>query len=156
MHPRVVILSRHADGTLRDARLFSLPTSEYIIAMRFDGSLYFANVPYFEDALLEEAARHPKAQYILVVSEAINEIDGSGEEVIRHLVARLQERGLTMVFSGMKLQVREVLRRTGLETAIGTENFFNTEDAALDAIFTRISDDNFDAAACPLRRHTVA
>lgn len=156
MHPRVVILSRHADGTLRDSRLFSLPTSEYIIAMRFDGSLYFANVPYFEDALLEEAARHPKAQYILVVSEAINEIDGSGEEVIRHLVARLKERGLTMVFSGMKLQVREVLRRTGLEAAIGVENFFNTEDAALEAVFTRISDDGFDAASCPLRRQSAA
>ena len=152
MNPSVVILSRHADGSLRDARLFGLPTSEYVIAMRFDGALYFANVPYFEDILLEEAARHPKAQYILVVSDAINEIDGSGEEVIRHLVARLQARGMTMVFSGMKLSVRDVLRRTGLETSIGMDNFFDTEEAALEAIFKRVSDENFDAATCPLRR----
>ncbi len=151
MRPRVVILSRHADGTLRDSRLFDLPTSEHIIAIRFDGSLYFANVPYFEDAILAEAARNPKAQYILVVSEAINEIDGSGEEVIRHLVTRLRERGLTMVFSGMKLQVMNVLRRTALYEAIGAENFFNTEDAAIETIFTHITDPEFDAAECPLR-----
>ena len=152
MHPRVVILSRHPDGSLRDVRLFALPTSEYVIAIRFDGSLYFANVPYFEDAILAEAARNPKAQYILVVSEAINELDGSGEEVIRHLVTRLRERGLTMVFSGMKLQVMNVLRRTGLNETIGTENFFGNEDSALEAIFSRITDPAFDPAVCPLRQ----
>lgn len=155
MRPRVVILSRHADGTLRDAHLFNLPTSEHIIAIRFDGSLYFANVPYFEDAVLEEAARNPKAQYILVVGQAINEVDGSGEEVIRHLVTRLRERGLTMVFCGIKLQVMEVLRRTALSDIIGTDNFFNTEDAALGAIFARVTDSAFDAATCPLRRQSV-
>ena len=152
MHPRVVILSRHPDGSLRDAQLFTLPTSEYVIAIRFDGSLYFANVPYFEDAILAEAARNPKAQYILVVSEAINEIDGSGEEVVRHLVTRLRERGLTMVFSGMKLQVMNVLRRTALHETIGTENFFGNEDSALEAIFSRITDPAFDPAVCPLRQ----
>lgn len=156
MHPRVAILSRHADGTLRDAQLHNLPTSEHIIAIRFDGSLYFANVPYFEDAILDEAARNPKAQFLLVEARAINEMDGSGAEVIRHLVLRLKERGITMVFSGLKLQVLEVLRRTSLSEAIGAENFFNTEDAALEAIYKRIIDSTFDVTACPLRRQTTA
>ena len=156
MRPRVVILSRHGDGTLRDAQLHDLPTSEHIIVIRFDGSLYFANVPYFEDAILDEAARNPKTQFILVVARAINEVDGSGEEVIRHLFTRLKERGITMVFSGMKLQVMDVLHRTALSDTIGAENFFSNEDAALDAIYTRISDSTFDAAACPLRWPLVA
>ena len=87
-------------------------------------------------------------------TRAINEIDGSGEEVIRHLVTRLRERGLTMAFCGMKLQVMEVMRRTALSQLIGEENFFPTEEAALEAIFTRITDPDFDAANCPLRRKT--
>jgi SulP family sulfate permease len=150
MHPRVAVLGRHSDGTLRDARLHNLRTSEHIIAIRFDGSLYFANVPYFEDAVMGEAARHPKAKYILVVGDGINEIDGSGEEVIRHLVRRMQENGVTIAFSGLKSQVLRVMENTGLYAIIGAQNFFRTEDAALDAIYQWVNDPTFDAKFCPL------
>jgi len=93
MRPRVAVLGRHPDGTLRDAHLFGLPTSERLIAIRFDGSLFFANVPYFEDVILDQAAKHPQARYILIVGDAINELDASGEEMIRHLARRLQDNG---------------------------------------------------------------
>lgn len=151
MRPRVAILGRHPDGTLRDAMLHNLKTSEHIIVIRFDGSLYFANVPYFEDAILEEAARNPKAKFILVVGEAINEMDGSGEEVIRHLVQRLRDNGVTMIFSGLKMQVLRVMEHTGLYAEIGEQHFFRTEDQALDAIYQWISDPSFDAKLCPLQ-----
>lgn len=151
MRPRVAVLGRHLDGTLRDARLHNLPTSEHIIAVRFDGSLYFANVPYFEDAILAEAANNPKAKYILVVGDGINQIDGSGEEMVRHLVRQLQESGVTMVFSGLKMQVVQVMEKTGLFGLIGAQYFFRTEDAALEAIYQWITDPSFDARLCPLR-----
>jgi sulfate permease, SulP family len=150
MRPRVVVLGRHPDGTLRDARLHNLETSEHIVVIRFDGSLFFANVPYFEDAVLQEAARSPKAKYILVVGDSINELDASGEAVIRNLVERLQENGVTMVFSGLKLQVLRVMENTGLYALIGAQHFFRTEDGALDAIYQWISDPAFDAKFCPL------
>jgi SulP family sulfate permease len=150
MRPRVAILGRHPDGTLRDARVHNLPTSEHIIVIRFDGSLYFANVPYFEDAILAEAARNPKAKYILVVGDGINEIDGSGEEAIRRLVKQLEETGVILVFSGLKMQVLRVMERTGLYAKIGAQHFFRTEDQALEAIYQWISDPTFDARFCPL------
>ncbi|HYC44262.1 MAG TPA: SulP family inorganic anion transporter [Burkholderiales bacterium] len=150
MHPRVAVLGRHADGTLRDALLHNLKTSEHIIAVRFDGSLYFANTPYFEDAILEQAARHPKAKYILIVGDGINEVDASGEEVIRHLVQRMHENGITLVFSGLKMQVVRVLERTGVYALIGAQHFFRTEDAAVEAIYQWVTDPTFDAKFCPL------
>ena len=150
MRPRVAILGRHPDGTLRDARVHNLRTSEHIICIRFDGSLYFANVPYFEDAVLGEAARNPKAKFILIVGDGINEIDASGEEVIRHLVERMHESGITMVFSGLKLQVLRVMEKTGLYSVIGAQNMFRTEDAALDAIYQWVNDPTFDVKFCPL------
>jgi len=135
MRPRVAILGRHPDGTLRDIKVFpDLPRSEQIVALRFDGRLYFANVPYFEDAVLEAVAANPKAKHLLVVADGINELDASGEEVIHHLVQRLRENGVTVMFSGLKKQVRDVMQATGLEQAIGPENIFPSEDAALDAI----------------------
>ena len=150
MKPRVATLSRHEDGTLRDAKVFNLATSESIIAVRFDGSLYFANVPYFEDAILGAVAANPKVKYILVVGDGINELDASGEEVIHHLVHRLHDNGITLVFSGLKKQVLEVMHRTDLYDYIGEANFFRTEDLALAAIYARLEQHGYDATQCPL------
>ena len=151
MRPRVAVLGRHADGTLRDARLFNLPTSESLIAIRFDGSLFFANVPYFEDVILEQAAQHPQARYVLVVGDAINELDASGEEMIRHLVQRLRENGVTMVFSGLKRQVLSVMEQTGLYEHIGAPHFYRTEEHALEAIAQVLQDPVFNATYFPQR-----
>ncbi len=151
MRPRVAVLGRHPDGTLRDAHLFGLPTSERLIAIRFDGSLFFANVPYFEDVILDQAAKHPQARYILIVGDAINELDASGEEMIRHLARRLQDNGVTMVFSGLKRQVLGIMEKTGLYASIGAQHFFRTEDMALEAISQWLHDPAFDEKFFPLR-----
>lgn len=150
MRPRVAVLGRHPDGTLRDAHLHKLPTSEHIIVLRFDGSLFFANVPYFEDAVLAEVARSPKAKVVLIVADGINELDGSGEEAIRRVVERLRDNGVAVVLSGVKFQVLRVLEDTGLAAIIGAENFFRTEDQALAAIYPRIEDPEFDPRTCVL------
>ena len=55
MSPRVAILGRYVeDNTLRDISVHpDLPTDEHIVVVRYDGSLYFANVAYFEEAILQ-------------------------------------------------------------------------------------------------------
>ena len=151
MKPRVAILGRHADGTLRDMKVHNLPTSEYVVAIRFDGSLYFANVSFFEDAILEAAATHPKAKHILVVGDGINQLDASGEEVIHHLVERLRTNGVTLLFSGLKKQVLDIMENTGLRQTIGHENIYANEDMALDAIACRVCEEDPDAEICLLR-----
>jgi SulP family sulfate permease len=137
MTPRVAILGRYQDGTLRDAKVNNLPASDVVTAVRFDGRLYFANVSYFEDAILEAVADNPEADYLLVVGDAINEVDASGEEVIHHLVQRLNQIGVVMLFSGLKKQVLDVLQATGLRDEIGEQRFFPTADAALKRIYAR-------------------
>jgi sulfate permease, SulP family len=151
MHPRLAVLGRHPDGTLRDAALYQLPLSDYLAALRFDGQLYFANVPYFEDCVLEAVARFPKAKHILVVANGINQIDASGDEAIRHLVEQLRASGITLAFSGMKTQVKAVLAATGTLDSIGEGNLFVHENDALRSLILSIDDPAFDAATCPLR-----
>ena len=142
MSPRVAILGRYSDGTLRDLVVHpELPTSKHLVAIRFDGSLYFANVAYFEDAMLEAVSKHPDAQYVLVVGDGINQLDASGEEVIHHLVDRLKSAGITLVFSGLKKQVLDVMRATGLYDAIGQANLFATEDLAIAAIYEQLGEE---------------
>ena len=145
MSPRVAILGRHPDGTLRDAAVHNLPASDLVTAVRFDGRLYFANVSFFEDAILDAVAANPKASYLLVVGNGINELDASGEEVVRHVVDRLRGNGVTVVFSGLKKQVIDVMRATGLFDVVTQANIFATADQALAAIYARAGHAEADA-----------
>ncbi|HEX5674569.1 MAG TPA: sodium-independent anion transporter, partial [Azonexus sp.] len=120
----------------------------------FDGSLYFANVSYFEDAVLEAVSNHPDAKYVLVVGDAINQLDASGEEVIHHLVDRLKGAGITLVFSGLKKQVIDVMRATGLFDTIGQDKLFATVDQAIAAIYEQLGEaaaDDLFCAVAPAR-----
>jgi SulP family sulfate permease len=137
MKPRVAILGRMPDGSLRDAGVNNLPASKVVTAVRFDGRLYFANVSYFEDAVLNAVAENPEAPYLLVVGNGINDLDASGEEVIHHLVERLNENGIVVIFSGLKKQVTDVMRATGLYDVIGEKRFFSTAEQALERIYSR-------------------
>jgi SulP family sulfate permease len=150
MKPRVAILGRYADGTLRDIGVHDLPQDKRIIVLRFDGSLYFANVSYFEEAILEALCERPDVRYMLVVSDAINTLDASGEEMLHQLVSRLKENHITLVFSGLKRQIHQVMHRTGLFAHIGAENIHPDENMAIDFIYHRLDGDEFDAQYCLL------
>jgi SulP family sulfate permease len=153
MKPRVAQLGRHSDGTLRDVKVHpGIPTSEHVVAMRFDGQLYFANVSHFEDAVLETVAAHPKAKYLLVVGNGINQLDATGEEAIRAIHERLHEGGVTLVFSGLKKQVLDVMQATGLYGEIGEKHFFPTDDHALAAIYEWLGEEGRDDLFCPVAR----
>jgi SulP family sulfate permease len=156
MKPRVALLGRFPDGTLRDLQVHPhLPTDERIVVMRFDGQLYFANVPFFEDTILGAVADHPNAKFVLVVGDGINQLDASGEEVLQHLVQRLRANDITMVFSGLKRQVLQVLERTHLRQVVGGENIFATEDMALRAIYERMGE-NTNRPLCREQRPQTA
>jgi len=138
MTPRVALLGRADDGTLRDAKVHNLPVSENVIALRYDGSLYFANVAYFEDAVLEAMSANRHARHMLIVANGINQLDASGDEVIRHVVERLRANGIRVVFSGLKKQVLDVMRNSGMLDYIGQKNIFADEDDALESIYAEV------------------
>lgn len=149
MKPRVATLGRYSDGTLRDIKVNpNIPTSEHIIAIRFDGQLYFANVPYFEDTILSAVADKPDAKYMLIVGDGINNLDATGEEVIRHLNQQLEGSEVTLVFSGLKKQVLDVMRNTGLFEEITQERIFATENLALNAIYSWLGEEGKDDLLC--------
>ncbi len=138
MKPRAEIVSRKADGTLGGIRAHGLePLSESFVPVRFDGSLSFINVAYFEDIILEAHSEYPNAQVILVVASGINDIDASGEEKIREIAKRLRDVGVTLVFSSLKHQVWKVLVRSGLVEELGMDCFYPDKQTALKTLCQR-------------------
>ena len=143
MRPRVAILGLHEDSTLRDAKLFKLPDLHPRIgAIRFDGPLYFVNVAYFEEAVLQLSREKENIECILIAGSGITGLDASGVETLSGIVERLRGSGITPVFSGLKVQVVEVMQKTGLYDKVGAENIFRTDEAALSRLKEKL-----DAAA---------
>ena len=135
MAPPIVLVGFHEDGSLRDAQAYQLPPlPRTIAAMRFDAALFFANASFFEDAVLRLERNNPELKYILVDAHGINMLDASAVEMLRSLLRHLQERGITLVFSGAKRRVLEVVERTGLMKEIGATNFFDSDRMALQAL----------------------
>ena len=140
MRPRAEIVSRKLDGTIGGMRAHKLtPLSEHFVPVRFDGSLTFINVAYFEDAILEAKSSFPNAKAILVICSGINEIDASGEEKLHEVSARLAQGGVTLFFSGLKHQVMRNLERSGLVSDLGTDKFFPDKETALELLEQRFS-----------------
>jgi MFS superfamily sulfate permease-like transporter len=138
MKPRAEIVARKADGTLGGIRAHKLePMSDNFVPVRFDGSLSFINVAYFEDIILEAHSEFPNAKAILVVGSGINEIDASGEEKVREIAKRLRDVGVTLMFSSLKHQVWQLFRESGLVDELGKEVFFADKATALKTLCER-------------------
>ena len=132
MKPRAEIVSYKPDGTLGGIASHNLtPISDQFVPVRFDGSLTFANVAYFEDIILKALRKFPDAKAIVMIGSGINEMDASGEEMIRELNLRLEEQGVKLMFSGLKHQVMKLLDVSGLIDEIGKDCFFSDKKTAL-------------------------
>jgi len=141
LRPRAEILGRHPDGTLGGIKSHNLkPLSEHFVAVRFDGSLNFINIAYFEDIVLEALSRYPRTRAVLVIGSGINDIDATGEEKVRELSERLRQNGVELVLSSLKKQVQDICTRSGLCAIVGDENIFKTKELAIDTLHRRFGD----------------
>ena len=149
MAPRVAVLSRDPDGTLRDAEVRKLETCRNISLIRFDGSLYFANTGYFEDKILERVALKPDLKFVIIDAEGINEIDATGEEMLSQLIERLKEAGVELLMARAKKQLWDAFTRTGLMDILGRDHMFALRTQAFKYAWDRLGDNH--AETCPLR-----
>jgi MFS superfamily sulfate permease-like transporter len=97
-----------------------------IVRMRFDGRLVFVNVSYFEEQLQKLLAAEKNLQVLIVDNVAINDLDASGEEMLRENFRRLKEAGIHVLFTRTKSPIMDIFRRSHLFQDID-EGFFHHE-----------------------------
>lgn len=138
MKPRSEIQALDSDGVLTSMTAHDLsPISQDFVPIRFDGALIFANVSYFENAIIEARSLFPNARTILIIGGGINWIDASGEEKIREMVGNLRDVGITLTFSSLKKQVVKAIDQGELMDVIGKENIFRTKAYAIQVLCER-------------------
>jgi rhodanese-related sulfurtransferase/anti-anti-sigma regulatory factor len=85
-------------------------TSERVLTMRVDESLYFANTRYLENRIHDLVAARPKLEHVVLMCPAVNFIDASALESLEAIVLRLQAVGVTFHLSEVKGPVMDRLQ----------------------------------------------
>jgi SulP family sulfate permease len=115
LHPRIIEVGLHPDGSLRDRHLWHLPVlAPRVLALRMDAELDFASASALERRVIENLTAHPDVLHLCLMAQPINRIDVTGVETFAQLLALMRARGGTLHLSGLKLPVEQVLRQAGL------------------------------------------
>jgi MFS superfamily sulfate permease-like transporter len=104
-----------------------------LVLFRWDAPLFFANAGVFHEHVLQAVADAPTpVKWVVVAAEPVTDIDITAAEALAELDADLHKEGMELCFAEMKGPVKDHLKRYGLFTQLGTENFFPTIGQAVD------------------------
>jgi SulP family sulfate permease len=135
LQPRTAVLGKvPGSSTWRDVKTEGGETIPGLLIYRFDAPLFFGNADEFRaDIRRLAAAGDPPVRAVLVNAEAITDLDTTGVNVLSRLLEDLTAADVSLSFARVRSPVREMMRRTGLEEAIGAARFFLQIDEAVAA-----------------------
>ena len=135
LHPRIIEVGLHPDGSLRDRHLWKLPPlAPHLYALRMDAELDFASATAMERAIVEHLVANPDVRHVCLFAQPINRIDATGVEMFGQLRKMLAERGTTLHIIGIKLPVERVLQKAGALVESPLLKMYRTDTEALQAL----------------------
>lgn len=108
-----------------------------LVLFRWDAPLFFANASIFQEHVLRAVSRAPTpTKWVVVAAEPVTDIDITAADMLAELDQQLHQAGMDLLFAEMKGPVKDHLKRYGLFTTLGKENFFPTLGQAVDRYLT--------------------
>jgi len=96
-----------------------------LLIWRAGGDLFFASVGHLDEGLKATlAATRPPARHVLLDADSVNFVDTSGCDALRNSIEQLQNQGITFAFARLRDEVRDRMRRAGIEAVVGSANFY--------------------------------
>jgi SulP family sulfate permease len=114
LHPRIIEVGQHPDGSLRDRNLWQLPPlAPGLLALRMDAELDFGSASALERRIGDDWALRPQTQHLCLLAQPINRIDVTGVETFVRLQLLAAKRSGVLHVVGLKLPAEQVLLRAG-------------------------------------------
>jgi len=88
-------------------------TSPRVLVVRFDARLYFANISFLEDWLLSATAERPDLKVLVIDCRGVNGIDVTAIEGLENMISEYRSRGVEVLLTHVKPQVRHRLMSAG-------------------------------------------
>jgi high affinity sulfate transporter 1 len=112
-----------------DARL--VPS---LVLFRWDAPLFFANAELFQERVLDAVAASPMPVLrVIVAAEPVTSVDVTSADMLAELGRTLNAARIELRFAEMKDPVKDKLKRFELLDQLGTDIFYPTIGAAIDA-----------------------
>jgi MFS superfamily sulfate permease-like transporter len=132
--PRNTVLVRTPDG-----RLASQPVAAGgeaapgLVVYRFAAGLYYANANRLAEEVRRIATEGVAPRWLCLDADGIDDIDYTGAETLRELHQELQASNVRLVIALQAGAVRRELDRMGITDVVGSDAYFETVEAVLDA-----------------------
>jgi SulP family sulfate permease len=140
LHPRIIEVGLHPDGSLRDRHLWHLPAlGPQVLALRMDAELDFASARAIEQRLAASLHERPQISDVCLFAQPINRIDVTGVETFSRIASLVWETGARLHVSGLKLPVEQALERAGILPSPKIHRY-RTEQQALLALQATVPD----------------
>jgi high affinity sulfate transporter 1 len=105
-----------------------------LVLFRWDAPLFFANAELFQESVLDAVDRSPTAvRRLVVAAEPVTSVDVTSADMLAELEQTLSAANIELRFAEMKDPVKDKLKRFGLLERFGTDVFYPTIGAAVDA-----------------------
>ena len=123
-------LGRYGDVSLHRSAI----VTPGLVVYRLDDRLFFANARYFKGRVREaiRAARSP-VSWLVFDAEAVTHADSTGLDALERLVKDLRAEDITLVVARLRTRMEEQFDLSGLTETIGSDHFFPTIRAAVEA-----------------------
>ncbi|GAB3097522.1 sulfate permease [Aestuariicella hydrocarbonica] len=131
-HPHIAVVGRVGESAhFRNVERHDVVTDESIIAIRVDESIYFSNVQFIEDFILEQCSAHPHAEHVVLICSSVSFIDATAVDALEQLGEKLRETGITFHLAEVKGPVMDQLKRTEMIERLKPGQIFFTVDEAM-------------------------
>ena len=104
-------------------------TSDKMITLRVDESLYFVNARFLEDLIQNRVVDGCRIKDVVLMFSAVNDVDFSALESLEAINTRLKDMGIGLHISEVKGPVMDRLRRSHLIDDLAGEVFLSQFDA---------------------------
>jgi MFS superfamily sulfate permease-like transporter len=128
-HPYFAVLGR-VDGAKGYHDVVRHPEGRRVpglVLFRWDAQLFFANGELFQEQVHHAIATAPTpTRRLVVVADAISDIDITAADMLVSLYLDLKQQGIELYFAGLKGQVKDRLKDYGTLDQIGHDIFAPT------------------------------
>jgi high affinity sulfate transporter 1 len=116
-----------------------------LLLFRWDAPLFFANAELFHERVRDAVSKSPTpVRWVVIAAEPVTSVDVTAADAVSELDETLHAASIELCFAEMKDPVKDKLKRFGLFTRFGEQNFFATLGEAVDAYLATHSVDWVD------------
>jgi sulfate permease, SulP family len=108
-----------------------------VLIFRFDASLYFANMSFFENKLSERILNKPDTRWVVLDFSGVNSIDAVALHSLKELILTYKEARVEFLLAGVKGPVMDLMKKAGYQEKFAEKITYLSVDHVLKDIEKR-------------------